>query len=251
MYRYIDPDGTEHQLPDVAAFVRAVRHGEVDDDTLVYSDEFDRWQPAANMDLYEFAANTHPPADGGEPSGPAPAPAPEDGPTPHDPTTTATVLKCRTCETDVLPSDRFCPGCSTSLTSDIDVFRAAAEPRTAGHTTPAADVDKPAWGPLSPLLPRATRRNYFFWTVLAALDLAVLEASTSQDAILVFGLLALLLGAVQIVAGVGRLHDTGNSGWWTLLALIPIANIGLGIYLLFAGPIDGDNEYGPDPRRVP
>lgn len=181
-----------------------------------------------------------------EPPEAEPGPAP--GPTPQDPTTTATVLKCRACETEVLPSDRYCPGCSNSLSNDSDVFRTAAEPRHSTRSTKSHPADKPAWGPFSPLLPRATRRNYLFWTVLAAIDLAVLEATTSQDAILVFGLLALILAGVQVVAGVGRLHDTGNSGWWIALAFVPIVNLGLGLYLLFAEPAKGENEYGPDPR---
>lgn len=258
MYRFIDDDGTEHHLDDVTAFARAVRNGDVTDDTLVYSDEFDRWQPAGDMDLYAFAANTEAPVAGTPTPEPEPGPA-EDAeraknaddpePEPRTPTDTATVLRCRTCETEVLPSDRFCPGCSGSLSSDTDVFRTAADPRPGSKSTSsAAPSDKPAWGIMSPLLPRTTRRNYLFWTIIAAIDLLILESSTSPDAELVFGMLALVLGVVQIVAAVGRLHDTGNSGWWAVLAIVPFINLGLGIYLLFGQPDDGLNEFGPNPR---
>ena len=46
---------------------------------------------------------------------------------------------------------------------------------------------------------------------------------------------------------VRRLHDTGRSGWWLLLWLIPmIGFIILLIWLIGKGDED-DNEYGPDP----
>lgn len=46
---------------------------------------------------------------------------------------------------------------------------------------------------------------------------------------------------------VRRLHDIGKSGWWLLLALIPlIGAIILLIWLAKAGT-DGDNEYGSNP----
>lgn len=45
---------------------------------------------------------------------------------------------------------------------------------------------------------------------------------------------------------VRRLHDTGRSGWWLLLWLIPmIGFIILLIWLIGKGD-EGDNEYGPD-----
>ena len=43
---------------------------------------------------------------------------------------------------------------------------------------------------------------------------------------------------------VRRLHDTGRTGWWVLIGLIPF--IGWIVLLIFA-LLDstGDNEYGP------
>ena len=54
-----------------------------------------------------------------------------------------------------------------------------------------------------------------------------------------------------IACGVRRLHDTGKSGWFLLLCLIPL--IGAIIIIVFMC-IDGDsedNEYGPSPKAVP
>ena len=44
-----------------------------------------------------------------------------------------------------------------------------------------------------------------------------------------------------------RLHDLDHSGWWQLLGLVPLVNIGLGIYLLFWKGTNGENRFGSDP----
>lgn len=51
----------------------------------------------------------------------------------------------------------------------------------------------------------------------------------------------------SLAVGVRRLHDTGKSGWYMLVSLVPCIG---GFYLLFLLIQDGtpgDNEYGPDP----
>lgn len=64
-----------------------------------------------------------------------------------------------------------------------------------------------------------------------------------------FGLYTL----TTIVPGIGvvvrRLHDTGKSGWYYFVALIPfIGGIWLLILLCTEGN-HGSNEYGPDPKN--
>lgn len=44
-----------------------------------------------------------------------------------------------------------------------------------------------------------------------------------------------------------RIHDVNRSGWLLLLLLVPLVNIILGLYMLFAPGTDGDNKYGPPP----
>jgi len=58
-------------------------------------------------------------------------------------------------------------------------------------------------------------------------------------------LLAMLLPNLGV--GVRRLHDTGRSGWWWLIGLIPL--IGLIVLIVFFATkgTEGDNAYGPDP----
>lgn len=63
------------------------------------------------------------------------------------------------------------------------------------------------------------------------------------------------LGAVAYIAlivfnwgfMVRRLHDIDKSGWWSLLAFVPIGNLVLLVLLLFIGGTIGENRFGPQP----
>ena len=69
-----------------------------------------------------------------------------------------------------------------------------------------------------------------------------------------YGMLSALLGLAMLVpslaAGVRRLHDTDRTGWWLLIALIPL--IGAIVLLVFyvSEGTRGDNRFGPDPKSV-
>jgi uncharacterized membrane protein YhaH (DUF805 family) len=57
--------------------------------------------------------------------------------------------------------------------------------------------------------------------------------------------LANFLPSISVL--VRRLHDTGRSGWWYWIALVPLVGpILLLIWLCTRGTFGG-NEYGPDP----
>lgn len=44
-----------------------------------------------------------------------------------------------------------------------------------------------------------------------------------------------------------RLHDTGRSGWWNLIALIPIVGIIIFVVQSCQASQETDNQYGPKP----
>jgi uncharacterized membrane protein YhaH (DUF805 family) len=50
-----------------------------------------------------------------------------------------------------------------------------------------------------------------------------------------------------ITLAMRRLHDIDRSGWWILIALIPV--VGFVILLVFSCPkgTEGNNRFGPDP----
>lgn len=45
------------------------------------------------------------------------------------------------------------------------------------------------------------------------------------------------------------LNDTGHSGWWVLLSVIPLANILLIVWFC-QDSYHGMNQYGPEPNLV-
>ncbi len=70
------------------------------------------------------------------------------------------------------------------------------------------------------------------------------------------GLLALIINLVYsllcfaafLTLGIRRLHDTGRSGWWVLLGIIPIVGsiVLLVFFCLDSEP--GENAYGANPK---
>ncbi len=52
---------------------------------------------------------------------------------------------------------------------------------------------------------------------------------------------------VCISFGLRRLHDLDKSGWWMLLLIVPLVNIIMALYMLFARGVEGSNEYGLEP----
>jgi uncharacterized membrane protein YhaH (DUF805 family) len=99
---------------------------------------------------------------------------------------------------------------------------------------------------------RARREEYWMFALVNVIILVVLAI---LDSVLKFGFLAVLyLLAVLLpswAVSVRRLHDTGRSGWWHLIGIIPLIG---GIVLIVFLATDGErqpNSYGPDPRAVP
>lgn len=104
---------------------------------------------------------------------------------------------------------------------------------------------------------RARRREYW-WFVAIYVGLAVaivgLEAALAQAAgqPLVWPFLAFMLATLipSLAVTVRRLHDTGRSGWWVLLNLVPL--VGPLVLLAFTA-VDsepGFNRYGPSPKGL-
>jgi uncharacterized membrane protein YhaH (DUF805 family) len=97
---------------------------------------------------------------------------------------------------------------------------------------------------------RARRKEYwmfFLFNLLIAIGIAIIESIIGTGGILgiIFSLAMLVPG---IAVTVRRLHDTGRSGWWVLISLVPV--IGWIVLLVFM-LLDSEpttNEYGPNPK---
>ncbi len=101
---------------------------------------------------------------------------------------------------------------------------------------------------------RARRKEYWMFVLfnfVVSLVLGIvmgLISQTAANAVSIIYTLALLLPGLSL--GVRRLHDTGKSGWFMLIGLIPLvgAIILLVFYCLDSQP--GTNEYGPNPKGI-
>ena len=104
---------------------------------------------------------------------------------------------------------------------------------------------------------RARRKEYWFFhlfNVLIAIALGVLDSMLGTfNAQLGYGVLSLVYILAVIVPSLAvsfrRLHDTNRSGWWLLLAFVPlIGGLVLLVFMILDGT-EGTNDYGPDPKQ--
>jgi uncharacterized membrane protein YhaH (DUF805 family) len=54
----------------------------------------------------------------------------------------------------------------------------------------------------------------------------------------------------SLAVAVRRLHDTGRSGWWLLIGLIPVIGAIVLLVFLVMDSQPGDNEYGPPSKEA-
>ena len=103
---------------------------------------------------------------------------------------------------------------------------------------------------------RARRKEYwmfFLFNLLVSIVLAISDAMLGTlDTETGWGLLGALYAIAVLIPGlavsVRRLHDRDKSGWWLLLAFIPLIG---GIVLLVWFVMEGDggsNRFGSDPK---
>ena len=88
---------------------------------------------------------------------------------------------------------------------------------------------------------RARRSEYWWWTLFTLLWAWIP---------LVNLLLLLVFFIPSLAVAIRRLHDTGRSGWWILLGLIPVLG---GLVLLVFYCIDsqeGANAWGLNPKGI-
>ncbi|WP_351122788.1 DUF805 domain-containing protein [Shewanella sp. T24-MNA-CIBAN-0130] len=91
---------------------------------------------------------------------------------------------------------------------------------------------------------RARRKEYWMF-ILVYIIINIVFAVIGLDTISAIVSLALLVPSLSIAAR--RLHDTGRSGWWQLILLIPI--IGLIVLIVFLAQDSHDaNDYGINPK---
>ncbi len=104
---------------------------------------------------------------------------------------------------------------------------------------------------------RARRKEYWMFAlfnILISFLLGFLEQRFGLVTEMGFGMISLVYTIAiflpSLAVGVRRLHDTGRSGWWMLIVLVPL--FGAIALLVFAVQDSeaGHNEYGPNPKAA-
>jgi uncharacterized membrane protein YhaH (DUF805 family) len=112
-----------------------------------------------------------------------------------------------------------------------------------------------AWSRAADFSGRSRRKEYWMFTLLNTMTCAALLIPSMALARIWIGTcFSILLFIYELVSvlpylscAVRRLHDTGRSGWWLLIAPIPLINLLLILYFAIDGE-PGVNDYGPNPK---
>lgn len=105
---------------------------------------------------------------------------------------------------------------------------------------------------------RARRKEYWMFSLFYCLiALLILLPSMflpeseliATGSLIIFGIYVLAMFIPNLAVNIRRLHDTGRSGWWYLITMVPI----IGIFYIVFMCLDsqtGTNKYGNNPKEA-
>jgi uncharacterized membrane protein YhaH (DUF805 family) len=98
---------------------------------------------------------------------------------------------------------------------------------------------------------RARRSEFWYFVLFNIIIAFVLNGlSMALGSFVIGGIYALAVFIPGLAVSVRRLHDTGRSGWWLLLSLIPVVGAIILIVFCIEDSKPGENQYGPNPKQV-
>ena len=102
---------------------------------------------------------------------------------------------------------------------------------------------------------RARRKEYWMFSLIHVLFLiaalvvdGLIGTSKGMGIGLIYTLYSLAVALPSLAVAVRRLHDTGKSGWFILIGIIPIIGAIWILILLCSEGNSGGNKYGMDPK---
>ncbi|EFE76041.1 DUF805 domain-containing protein [Streptomyces filamentosus] len=99
---------------------------------------------------------------------------------------------------------------------------------------------------------RARRKEYWMFTLInfvISLVLTIIGSAIGVEFISYIYSVAVIIPALAVA--VRRLHDTGRSGWWLLIALVPLVGAIVLIVFLASEGKPETNEHGVNPKLAP
>ncbi|MFF5563887.1 DUF805 domain-containing protein [Streptomyces sp. NPDC012623] len=100
---------------------------------------------------------------------------------------------------------------------------------------------------------RARRKEYWMFVLInfvITVALGIIGNVIGADGVLngIYSLAVLIPG---LAVAVRRLHDTGRSGWWLLIGLVPLVGFIILIVFLAIEGERGANAHGENPKNAP
>jgi len=97
---------------------------------------------------------------------------------------------------------------------------------------------------------RSSRKEFWLWFLLQLIA-GFVFGMASATAPELGGILTTLWAVISFIPGIAvtirRLHDTGHSGWYLLLFLIPIVGPIILLFFYLMKSQSGSNKYGENP----
>jgi uncharacterized membrane protein YhaH (DUF805 family) len=105
---------------------------------------------------------------------------------------------------------------------------------------------------------RSRRSEYWYFVLFNALIIIALTAvdvatglySIEGEVGLLSGIYSLAVFIPSFAVTVRRLHDTDRSGWWILLALVPVVGLIVLIVFFATDGTPGSNRFGENPKQA-
>ena len=94
---------------------------------------------------------------------------------------------------------------------------------------------------------RSSRSAYWYWVLFAiivSVVATIIDLAIGSRIVSLIASLALFLPGLAV--GIRRLHDTGRSGWWILIALVPFVGF-IVLIVFYCQPSEGPNRFGQRP----
>jgi uncharacterized membrane protein YhaH (DUF805 family) len=124
-------------------------------------------------------------------------------------------------------------------------------PRRWGHMG-FSDAVKTCFNKYADFTGRAGRPEYWWFVlsyVIVYIVVAIIGSAIKASWLAWIPLLAYIIPL--LAAAVRRFHDTGRSGWWYFIWLVPLVGPIIAIVFLASQGNAGSNQYGPPPGGSP
>ncbi|MFZ6675134.1 DUF805 domain-containing protein [Undibacterium sp. Xuan67W] len=162
---------------------------------------------------------------------------------------------CRGCGKEIHETAVTCPHCGAAQATSSATSTAST---IADDTGNAFDWYILVLQKYAVFTGRSRRKEYWFFflfTILISMGLAIVDritgtASFGSNTGLLGGLYSLATFIPGLAVTARRLHDTGRSAWWMLIAFIPVIGWIILIVFLASESHRAENEYGVCPKMM-